>query len=251
MGGWPLAVGAVLATMVSRAQTVVFDFESAPVHSPLPVSLTVGGLTARFTAVAQGYSIQEANTMGFTPAGFSGLCLYPSSVFASDLQVEFSLLIRDFSILYAPQELACDSSARMRITAYRGQTLVGTQTATADPPGTWPTGTLVFQSAQGFDRVVIHYDAPPPTGGDWGPIFMADNLTVMPGPPVLDIAPGAPGTVVLNWPAAFGGYRLEANPNLGTTGWSTVPDAVEAGPDRFQVVVATAAARQFFRLANP
>ena len=27
-----------------------------------------------------------------------------------------------------------------------------------------------------FDRVVVHYDARPPTCQDWGPIFLADNI---------------------------------------------------------------------------
>jgi hypothetical protein len=39
---------------------------------------------------------------------------------------------------------------------------------------------LSFNSTQPFDNIVIHYDAPPPTGGDYGPIFMADNLVVTP-----------------------------------------------------------------------
>jgi hypothetical protein len=58
-------------------------------------------------------------------------------------------------------------------------TYVGTSTATADPPGTWPTGTLTFSAPQGFSSVVVHYDSPPACG-DWGPIFMADNMYVTP-----------------------------------------------------------------------
>ena len=65
----------------------------------------------------------------------------------------------------------------MRVTAYMNGAFVGTNTATANP-GTWPTATLGFSSAQAFNSVVVHYDAPPPTGGDWGPIFMADNMSV-------------------------------------------------------------------------
>jgi hypothetical protein len=29
---------------------------------------------------------------------------------------------------------------------------------------------------------VVHYDAAPPTGGDWGPVFLADNMNVTPVP---------------------------------------------------------------------
>jgi hypothetical protein len=39
---------------------------------------------------------------------------------------------------------------------------------------------LSFNSAQPFNKIVIHYDAAPPTGGDYGPIFMADNLLITP-----------------------------------------------------------------------
>jgi hypothetical protein len=177
-----LKVAAALASAITlplyvNAQTL-FDFENAPVHSPLPLSLTLDEITAQFSATGQGFSIQPADTMGFTPAGFSGNCIYPSSVFASDLDISFSESLSRLSILYAPQELACDSSARMRVTAFMDSAQVGTATMTADPPGTWPSATLAISVPEGFNRVVVHYDAPPPTGGDWGPIFMVDNLAV-------------------------------------------------------------------------
>jgi hypothetical protein len=165
----------------ATAQAVLFDFDNAPLYSPLPITLTVGGITAQFSATGHGFSIQWANTMGFTPVGFAGLCIYPSSVFPADLLVSFApAVLTDFSILYAPEEYGCDSSATTRVTAYMSGTYVGTNTTTAYPPGTWPTGTLTFSSPQGFNSVVVHYDSPPPTGGDWGPIFMADNMNVTP-----------------------------------------------------------------------
>ena len=173
-----LAVSILVAPTTARA--VMFDFDNAPIHTPLPLDLTVGGITAHFSATGQGYSIQRADVMGFTPAGFSGLCIYPSSVFLADLLVSFSRPLTDFSIMFAPEEYGCDDSALMRVTAYMNDIYVGTNTARADPPGTWPTGTLIFSSAQGFNRVVVHYDSRPPTCGDWGPIFMADNMDVTP-----------------------------------------------------------------------
>ncbi len=169
----------------ASAQSVLFDFNSATTGTPLPMNLTVGGVTANFSATGQGFSVQQANTMGFTPVGFSGNCLYPGSVFASDLRVTFSQPLTSFSILYAPQELACDSSATMKVSAYTNGTFVGSNTAVADPPGTWPTAILAYNSGptgSTFNEVVVHYQSPPPTGGDWGPIFMADNMTVTPVP---------------------------------------------------------------------
>jgi hypothetical protein len=175
-----LSILSLLASPAA-AQSVLFDFDSTPPHTPLPLNLTVGSVTASFSATGQGYSIQAANTMGFTPAGFSGNCIYPSSVYISDLLVGFSQALQDFSILYAPQELACDTTATMRVTGYMNGTLVGTNTATVPQPGTWPTGVLTLTSAGGFNSVVVHYDTAPACG-DRGPIFMADNMTVTPLP---------------------------------------------------------------------
>jgi len=153
--------------------------------TPLPLDVSVGSLTAHLSATGEGYSIQRADTLGFTPAGFAGNSIYPSSVFAADLLVSFSEVLTDFSIMFAPEEYACDSSATMRVTAYMGTTFVATATATAPVPGTWPTGVLSITAPQGFDNVVVHYDSPPPTGGDWGPIFMADNMSVTPNADVI------------------------------------------------------------------
>ena len=79
------------------AHAALFDFDTAPVQAPLPLDLTVDGITAHLSATGQGYSIQAANTMGFTPAGFGGLCVYPSSVFAADLLIGFSATLNSFS----------------------------------------------------------------------------------------------------------------------------------------------------------
>ena len=179
-----VVIGLTFGASVSvSAQSILFDFDNAPVHTSLPISLTVDALTANFSATGQGFSIQSANALGFTPQGFAGLCIYPNSVFAADLIVSFSDYLTSFSIMYAPEEYATDSSARMRVTAYNGATVVGTATTTAPNPGTWPTGVLSYaNSTDYFNKVVVHYDAPPPTGGDWGPIFMADNMTVSTAP---------------------------------------------------------------------
>jgi hypothetical protein len=119
--------------------------------------------------------------------------------------VEFpQTLITDFSILVAPQELATDSTATMRVTAYRSGTLVGTNTSQAAVPGTWPSSILSFANPQGFDRLVIHYDSPPPTGGDYGPIFVADNMLVTPVPEPAAALLSAASLGSL-WPSPTGG----------------------------------------------
>jgi len=162
------------------AQSVLFDFDIAPIHSSLPLSLTSGEVTAHFSATGQGYSIQEANVLGFIPQGFSGSVIYPNSIYLSDLLITFSQTLTGFSIMYACQELGCDDAATMRVTAYKSNVWIGTNTMTAANPGTWPVETLSCNFPQGFDSVVVHYDHRPPTCQDYGVIFMADNMQVTP-----------------------------------------------------------------------
>ena len=186
-----LALVAAISIAGAQAQNVTFNFDNATQYSPLPVDLTVSGITGHFSSGSSfyNYSIQRADVLGFTPKGFSGLCIYPSTVFASDLLMSFDAQLTFLSVLYAPEEYATDSSCTMRLTAYLGATYVGTVTYSIPVPGTWPSGTIKFSSSQPFDNVVVHYEAPPPTGGDYGPIFMADNVIVTP-------ASLAPTTVV-------------------------------------------------------
>jgi hypothetical protein len=171
----------VLAPAIpASAQAVLFNFDNAPIHSSLPIDLTVGGVTAHFSSTGQGFSIQEANALGFTPAGFAGNIIYPNSINLADLHVRFDPALIDFSIMYACQELGCDDAATMRVTAYMSGSLVGTNTKTASNPGTWPVDTLRCSFSQGFDSVVVHYDSRPPTCQDYGTIFVADNMEVTP-----------------------------------------------------------------------
>jgi hypothetical protein len=161
------------------AQAVLFDFDSAPVHTPLPINQTVGGITAHFSATGQGFSIQDYFGNNFVPIGFSGLFISPNSINASDLLIRFDQTLTNFSILYTPEEYGCDSSATMRVTAYMSGVYVGTNTKIASTPGTWPVDTLSCSFQQGFDSVVVHYDHHPISGcTDWGPIFAADNMLV-------------------------------------------------------------------------
>jgi hypothetical protein len=242
----------------ANAQSILFDFDNAPPHTSLPISLTAGSVTAQFSANGQGFSIQPANTLGFTPSGFAGYCIYPNSVFAADLRVIFSAPLSDFSILYAPEEYACDSSATMRVTAYLDGALVGKATTNAQA-GTWPTETLHFNSAQPFNSVVVHYDKAPATGGDWGPIFMADNMLVTPAPqPIVltGVALPAGGGFQLNFAAvSAASFSVLATTNLmlPPSNWPVLGTATEVSPGQYQFTdfAATNAARQFYRVQSP
>lgn len=196
---WFILVAVPIGTVYG--QSILFDFNTAPIHTSLPINLSVGGITAQLSATGQGFSIQEAGVLGFTPLGFDGLCIYPNSVYAADLLISFDQTITDFSIMYSPQELGCDDSATMLVTAYMNTTLVGTNTATCPNPGTWPTGTLSCSFGSGFNNVVIHYANRPPTCQDYGVIFLADNMQVTP----LNLSTSSPT-------ALFSNAALSPNP---------------------------------------
>ena len=248
-----------------EAQSVLFDFDNAPVHTSLPIDLTVGGITAHFFSTGLGgYSIQPANSLGFTPAGFAGNCLYPNGIDAADLHVGFSAPLTDFSILYAPHELACDSSATLRVTAYWNGTLVATATtnATWNCTCTWTSQILPISSAQPFNSVVVHYDAPPPPipnpCQDYGTIFLADNMTVTPAPTIILTQPVrlANGTFQFsftNTPNAPCTVFGSTNAALPFSQWTAVVGLTEAPPGQFQFTdsQATNIPRRFYRVSSP
>jgi hypothetical protein len=255
-----LIVLAGLLIVRAEAQNVLFDFDNAPLHTPLPISLTVGGITAHFSATGQGYSIQDTSAP-VVPVGFSGRFIYPSSVYAADLLVSFSTPLIAFSILYASQELACDDSATMRVTAYMDSTPVATATtnATALCVCTWQAQTLSITTTQGFNNVVVHYDARPPTCQDWGPIFLADNMNVTPAPPpIIMINPtrltdGAFQFSFANTPNAPFTVFGTTNPALPFSNWTTLVGLTEAPPGQFQFVdsQATNIPQRFYRVSSP
>ncbi len=255
-----LIVLTCLLMVRAQAQSVLFDFANAPQYTSLPINLTVGGITAHFSATGQGYSIQLFNCQGLSPVGFSGLCIYPSSVYAADLIVDFSTPVTDFSILYAPEEYACDSSATMRVTAYLNGGLVGTATTNAQA-GTWPTETLRFSSAQTFNHVVVHYDAPPVTGGDYGPVFMADNMAVTPAPPPIVLGQatmrgsGAFQFAFTNTPGSTCTVWGSTNMALPLASWYVLGSVTEnppgSGSYKFTDLQATNRPTCFYRVSSP
>src|ERR1035437_621628 len=244
----------------AHAQSVLFDFDSLAPHSGLPAAYTVDGITASLAATGQGFSIQPANTLRLTPAGFAGNCIYPNSINAADLLVSFSKPLIAFSILYAPQELGCDDSATMRVTAYMNSTPVGTTTtnATSLCVCTWQANILSIATTQAFNHVVVHYDARPPTCQDWGPIFLADNMTVTPMPPIILVNPAkvANGafqfsfTNTPSWPFTVFGAT---NPALPFSNWTTLTGLTEAPPGEFLFLdpQATNTPRRFYRVTSP
>lgn len=256
-----LVVLAGLLVARAGAQTILFDFDNAPLYAPLPMDVTAGGITAHLAATGQGYSIQSASTAPVAPVGFSGHYLYPSSVYAADLAVTFSQPLTAFSIQYAPQELACDDSATMRVTAYLNTLPVGTSTtnATALCVCTWQVQTLSITTTQYFNNVVVHYDARPPLCQDWGPIFLADNMTVTLAPPPIiptDVAksPGGPFQFSFtNTPSRPFTVFGTTNPTQPFSNWTALGMLVESPPGQFQFTdsQATNLPQRFYRVSSP
>jgi hypothetical protein len=242
----------------AEAQNILFSFDDLAAHSGLPTSYSVGGINASFSSTGQGFSIQAANVLGFTPFGFSGNCIYPNSVFAADLIASFSTPITDFSILYSPEEYACDSSATMRVTAYLNGTLAGTATTNAQA-GTWPTETLRFANLQGFNYVVIHYDAAPVTGGDYGPVFMADNMMVTPAPPpiiltgAVKLSNGAFQFGFTNAPGGTNTVLVTTNLARSQANWTVLGVAAEisSGQYQFTDLQATNSPNRYYVVRSP
>ena len=236
---------------------VTFDFDAAPLGASLPISLTVEGITANFSAnpAYYNFSIQPADVLGFTPTGFAGLCIYPSTIYLCDLLISFDRALSDISIMYAPEEYATDSSCTMRITAYYGDRLVGTNTNTIDPPGTWPTGLLNLTSTEPFTRVVIHYDKVPVTGGDYGPIFMVDNLTVTPWTAsyarIDSIAKNGVGPMMLRGVSVpFANVTVLSTTNL-TQSFQMLGSATVGSDGSFQFEDTDSYATRFYRVTYP
>ena len=247
-----------------EAQSVLFDFDSLAAHSGLPAAYTVGGITATFSATGQGFSIQPANTLGFAPVGFAGNCIYPNSVYAADLVVSFSVPLTDFSILYAPQELACDSSATMRVTAYLNGTFVATAAtnATWNCTCTWTSQLLPISSAVPFNSVVVHYDAAPsPIPNpcqDYGPIFLADNMTVTAAPAIIlsnlsKLANGVFQFTFTSTPNAPFTVLGTTNLSLPFTNWTALVGLTEGPPGQYQFtdLQATNVPQRFYRVTSP
>ena len=179
---------------------MLFTFDNAPPYTPLPVNVSVAGITASLSGTGLSYSIQNVGATPVHPLGFSGNFVYPSGVFAADLLVGYSKVMTSFSIGYALNELGCDDSATVRVTAYLGTTQVGTNTATiANPNGmSYPVGTLSGSFLQGFDNVVVHWDKKGPTCQDYGPNMFFDNMVVTPAWPNIGSAlAGSNGTPLL------------------------------------------------------
>lgn len=210
----------LVANFVPAGPSATFDFDTgSPAVSAgqgLPATQTKNGVTATFSSLAGGWSVQN-NFYYWMPGVFSGNFLYPST-WGSTLAVEFNQPVTNFTMAFFTGEVASeyDTAAQVRVTAYTNAAMTN-PVATGTARGAWvtgayPEGVLSFGSATPFTKVTIDIPSQSPAPSQ---LFFVDNIVVQPSTPPLPHAP----------PLAFGGdfYQLAGQPlaiNIADLMWS-------------------------------
>ncbi len=169
----------VLATLVSAAPTAsaqTFNFETTPFGTPVPLSITNGGVTAAFASAAS-FSVQPSFFSGLT-----GRILRDDDAATGPLTITFSTLLSSVSLNFGLN--AVPATGNVTLLARSGATLVGSVTVAGAPPAgfLFPEGVIAFTGAE-FDTIVLSS-----TARD----FAVDNIVVQPSTAIPE-----PGTVAL------------------------------------------------------
>lgn len=200
---------ALVANFVPAGTSATFDFDTGtPAVGPgqgLPATQTKNGVTATFSTLAGGWSVQ--NTFYYwVPAVFSGNFLYPST-WGSTLAVEFSQPVTNFTMAFFTGEVSSEynTAGMVLVTAYTNSAMTN-PVATGSARGAWvtgayPEGVLSFGSATPFTKVKIEVPSQSPVPSY---LLFVDNLVVQLATP---LPPHAP-------PLAFGGdfFQLVGQP---------------------------------------
>jgi hypothetical protein len=239
----------------AAAQTVTFDFDTGTptltTYQNLPAGQTVGGITASFSAVAGGFSIQTDITTGFSLPLFSGKYLYPNVLRGSVLRMQFSRDLTDIGFNFATTDYPpTEFPTPIVMTAFSvtgtGTTTVGSVTnRAAYGTGSLPMGTLAYHfGSKTFNRVEVGIR----TGGQ--ATFLVDNVTVT-TIPALNISAAHTNTVLVSWLSPSTGFVLQQIAALGATNWVNVTNTVEVVNGQNQVTVSPATGNRFYRLLHP
>jgi hypothetical protein len=188
----------------------------------LPASQWNNGVTAYFSTVTGGWSVQHT-FYGWVPGVFSGNFLYPST-WGSTLAIEFSQPITNISIAFFTGDVSSeyDIATKVRITAYTNSAMTS-PVATATGQGNWltgayPEGTMSLASSTQFTKVKIDM---PSAQGAVSYLYFLDNIVAQQvvQPPVTIIASASPvggGTISGAGTFANGSaINLLAIPNSG------------------------------------
>jgi hypothetical protein len=157
-----VVLATVLSTTASAASAQTFNFDTTPVGTAAPFSISSGGVTATFASAAN-FTVQPTFFSGLT-----GRVLFDNDVTVAPLTISFNTLLTGVSLrLGANSPL---TAAAFTLQARNGATLVGTvNVAGTVPPGfLFPEGALSFAGAT-FDSLVLSS-----TARD----FAVDNIVV-------------------------------------------------------------------------
>ena len=175
---------ALAANFLPEPQTGIFDFDTGfPAVGPtqgMPSSQSNNAVTAYFSTVAGGWSVQDAHTsvIGATP-NLSGNFLYPST-WGSTFAIQFDSPVTNLAFDFMTGDVSSEynTATTARVTAYTNSTAtpaVGSGTAQGQwISGAYPEGHLNFSSATPFNIVVVDY-AP---GGIVSDLMFVDNIVV-------------------------------------------------------------------------
>ena len=210
----------LMANFAPAGASATFDFDTgAPAAGPgqgMPATQTKNGVTATFTTLAGGWSVQN-NFYYWLPTVFSGNFLYPST-WGSMMAVEFSEPVTNFTMAFFTGEISSEynTAGLVRVTACTDSAMTN-PVATGSARGAWisgayPQGVLSFGSATPFTKVKIEVPSQSPAPSY---LFFVDNIVVQVATPPPPHAP----------PMAFGGafFQLAGQPvaiNIGDLTWS-------------------------------
>jgi hypothetical protein len=210
----------LVANFAPAGASATFDFDTgAPVVGPsqgMPATQTKNGVTATFTTIAGGWSVQDTFYY-WVPGVFSGNFLYPST-WGSTMAVEFSEPVTNFTMAFFTGEVSSEynTAGLVQVTACTNSAMTN-PVATGSARGAWvsgayPEGVLSFGSATPFTKVKIEVPSQNPVPSY---LFFVDNIVVQLAAP---LPPHAP-------PLAFGGafFQLAGQPlaiNIADLMWS-------------------------------
>jgi uncharacterized repeat protein (TIGR02543 family) len=202
----PASSGDYTANFSAGLAGVHFNFDSGipllPLHTAMPFTQTVAGLTASFSSPnATPPTIETEASTGHVISKFAAHFVAPSANSDTVMQVGFDQAISGVAFNFATVEdpgvavgsnirlVAIDNSSGAPVEV--GSALAHGSTVAGD---SFPTGTLTFNSGVAFDTIRIELAAFP----NGAPKFMIDNLIASPA-------------------GSTGGSMLLANPNWNIT----------------------------------
>jgi hypothetical protein len=241
-------------TSSAAAQTVTFDFDTATptltTFQNLPLDQTIGGVSARFSAVSGGFSVQSEASTGYRLSQFSGHYLFPNTTRGSALRIQFSQELTAITLTFATTDYLPAAPNPVVLTAFSatpaGTNAVGSTTLGGTYGGdTFPMGTLNFDFGSAlFNRVELRVQS----GAD--ATFLVDNVAAIILPEV-DVGIADTGVVVVSWRAPSTGFVLQQKADLDGSIWEDVTDPVQVVDGQNQVVVSAATGNGFYRLFHP